>query len=124
VAPRRARDVDEIHRASEGNPFVTVEMAREGSPLPARVREIVGRRLERLGDAARRLLDLAAVLGRAPDLDLLARAAGVDDETAAGAIEELVRRHVFTAEGERQDPRSSWEGCVPAAHPTLVTWSI
>lgn len=107
-----------IHRhvwaLSEGNPFVVVETMRAleegGLPapaddhrLPARVREIIAGRLGRLGMPARRLAEIAAVIGRDADFTLLARAAGIGDGEAAASLEELVRRRVLHLVGERFD---------------------
>ena len=48
--------------------------------LPSSVRDVVGRRVERLGDEALRVLGLAAVIGREFDLDLLAALADVGED--------------------------------------------
>jgi class 3 adenylate cyclase/tetratricopeptide (TPR) repeat protein len=83
----------EITRETSGNPFFAVELLRhlresgaiaqedDGSwhvagvvaelGLPVSVREVVGRRVERLGPDARTALSAAAVIGRDFDLDLL-----------------------------------------------------
>jgi tetratricopeptide (TPR) repeat protein len=99
---------------SEGNPFVVVETVRahaegaalaqgRGLGLPERVREMVGRRLERLSERAQSLAAVAAVIGREFEFALLQRAAGLgEDETAAG-VEELVRRRILHGTGERFD---------------------
>ena len=100
--------------ASEGNPFVAVETVRahaegaaiapgHGLALPERVREIVGRRLERLSERSQALGAVAAVIGREFAFPLLQRAAGVGEEDAAAAVEELVRRRVLHGVGERFD---------------------
>ena len=100
--------------ASEGNPFVAVETVRahaegalvahgRGVALPERVREIVGRRLERLSERAQSLAAVAAVIGREFEWALLERAAGLGEEHTASAVEELVRRHILHDVGERFD---------------------
>jgi tetratricopeptide (TPR) repeat protein len=100
--------------ASEGNPFVAVETVRahaegavlvhgHGLALPERVRELVGRRLERLSERGQSLASVAAVIGREFDFALLARAAGLDEEETASGVEELVRRHILHGIGERFD---------------------
>jgi tetratricopeptide (TPR) repeat protein len=82
--------VDELWRVTEGNPFFLDEMVRllraegrlearlapEGmggaaTPLPDEVREVIRRRLRPLSDDDRRLLTIAAVLGREFDLAAL-----------------------------------------------------
>src|SRR4030095_13692195 len=73
----------------------------EGLPLPRRAREVIGRRLERLAAGARSLLTVAALIGREFEFALLRHAGQLDAEAAAQAVEELVRRRVLTAVGER-----------------------
>ncbi len=75
--------VSAIHRTAEGNPFFTAELVRVlraeggfvagGRPiaLPEEVRATVRRRLEPLAIDDRRLLSIAAVVGREFDLVLL-----------------------------------------------------
>lgn len=106
------RLTEQIWIASEGNPFMVVETVRaveEGSsaattatvPLPERVRQVVVARLERLSDAGRGLVGVAAVIGRDFDFTLLQRAAQLDDGVAATTVEELVRRRVLRLTGDR-----------------------
>jgi class 3 adenylate cyclase/tetratricopeptide (TPR) repeat protein len=93
---------DALLAETEGNPFFVGEMLRHlaetraiyqddqgrwvASPdlrtsgLPVSIREVVGRRVARLGDATQRVLSLAAVIGRDFDADVLALAADLDDE--------------------------------------------
>ena len=100
--------------ASEGNPFVAVETVRAhaegaaitpgyGLALPERVREIVGRRLERLSERGQALAAVAAAIGREFDFALLQRAGGLGEEDTAAGFEELVRRRVLHGVGERFD---------------------
>lgn len=109
AAARGERLGAQVWALSEGNPLVAVEMMREiqerapaeGLVLPRRAREVIGRRLERLASGARSLLTVAAVVGRELDFALLRHAAELDDQAAAQGVEELVRRRVLTAVGER-----------------------
>ncbi|HEX9819522.1 MAG TPA: BTAD domain-containing putative transcriptional regulator [Methylomirabilota bacterium] len=100
--------------ASEGNPFVAVETVRahaegaaiapgHGLALPERVRDIVGRRLERLSERSQTLAAVAAAIGREFDFALLQRAGGLGEEDTAAGFEELVRRRVLHGVGERFD---------------------
>lgn len=109
-----ARLGEQVWTASEGNPFVAVETVRavtEGAALgegprlrlPARVLEIVGRRLGRLSERAQALAAVAAVIGRDFEFALLQRAAGLGEEETAAGVEELVRRRVLHGVGERFD---------------------
>src|SRR5262249_19618963 len=105
---------EQVWALSEGNPFVAVETMRaldEGSipqgsmtlPLPKRVRELIGNRLERLSDRARQLAAVASVHGRDVGFALLQRASGCDEATAAEGVEELVRRSVLEGTDDRFD---------------------
>jgi DNA-binding SARP family transcriptional activator/energy-coupling factor transporter ATP-binding protein EcfA2 len=98
-------------RVSDGNPFVIVEVMhvlREGGtvsmaqrlPLPERVRKLVEHRLERLTGAARRLVAVAAVIGRQFDFALVQRAADMSERQAAEGVEELVRHRVLRGAGD------------------------
>jgi len=100
--------------ASAGNPFVVVETMRSLGedmasvapatlPVPRRVLEVVTRRLERLSEPARQLAAVAAVAGRDFDFALVQRAAGLGEDEAAQAMEELVRRRLLHGLGERFD---------------------
>jgi DNA-binding SARP family transcriptional activator len=119
LAPRARRPcspemVDHIWRMSEGNPFVVVEALRLASPgawpesaadlpLPARVRQLILDRVDRLSPTARGLAAAAAVVGGEFEYPLLRRAAAIPDHEAAEGVEELVRRHIFRQLGEHFD---------------------
>jgi pimeloyl-ACP methyl ester carboxylesterase len=77
--------------------------APKGLALPQRVREVIGRRLERLAEESRSLLSVAAVIGREFEFELLWRAAGLEEDPTAQGVEELVRRRLLTAMGDRLD---------------------
>ena len=100
-----------LWRASEGNPFMIVETVRAlragpapdsapGLPLPARVRNLIAHRIERLDPRSAELLAVAAVIGRPFDFALLQHAGGVDDAAAAEAVEHLVRHRVLHGSGD------------------------
>jgi DNA-binding SARP family transcriptional activator len=103
----------EVWRISEGNPFMIIETCRAlahvpglGSPslpLPARVRDVIAARLERLSNHARQVADVAAVIGRASDFGLLQQSSRLDERDAATATEELVRRRILHGVGEQLD---------------------
>ncbi len=110
---RRAERVEtRVWAASEGNPFVALEALRAWSseasaaadsalPLPERVRDLVKVRVARLSDMARKLVAVAAILGREFDFALLQRAADLSEDDAASGLEELVRRRILGGLGER-----------------------
>jgi tetratricopeptide (TPR) repeat protein len=112
-----------LARSSEGNPFFVAEYLRaavderllyrargawrlaagdeeseavyEALPLPRSLRELVSRRLHGLGAEARALAEVAAVLGREVDGELLVAVAGVEPGAALGPIKELLSRQVL-----------------------------
>jgi len=91
-----------VYRETDGNPFFVSEVLRhlsetgaiyreaggrwvardslEQMALPDSVREVIGGRVGRLGEDARRVLSIAAVIGRDFDFDLLARATTTSEE--------------------------------------------
>src|SRR5262249_39660002 len=98
---------DRVWTLSEGNPFVIVESLREAldtargpnlpdlPAVPAKVRELILGRFERLNDADQHLLATAAVIGRDCEFRILQRAADLGDAAAASAVEALVRTHIL-----------------------------
>jgi len=105
---------EQVWIASEGSPFVIVEVMRalqdgrspdtsSALPLPQRVRDVLTARLERLGDTARELAAVAAIIGREFSFGLLQRAASLGERETAEGVEELVRRRVLDAVGEGFD---------------------
>lgn len=91
-----------LRRETDGNPFFTAELLRhlgesggivqnddgrwvlagelDELGLPSSVRDVVGRRVERLGEEPLRLLTLASVIGRGFDIELLALLADADED--------------------------------------------
>jgi DNA-binding SARP family transcriptional activator len=111
LSMERAAIEEQVWRASEGNPFVAVETVRalgswrsaradRGMLLPSRVHDLIAQRLERLDEPSRRLVAVAAVVGRQCDFALLQRAADLPELDAARAIEELVRHRVLQPSGD------------------------
>jgi DNA-binding SARP family transcriptional activator len=91
-----------------GNPFYLRESARllasEGdlvavSEVPEGVRDVLRRRFARLPEVTVAVLRLAAVLGREADVDVLVRAAEVDEETVLDALEAGVVSGLLTEPG-------------------------
>jgi tetratricopeptide (TPR) repeat protein len=97
--------------ASEGNPFVITETMRalqerpgaDADPvaLPPRVRDLIRSRLGRLSDTARQVCETAAAIGEEFTFALLPDVTGLAEPASARALEELVRRNVLVAVGER-----------------------
>ena len=103
--------VDQLHGLADGNPFHVEELLkavvaagrlrREGErwrwdsgdgalQLPRSLNEAVQQRVALLGQSAREVLTLAAVIGRDFDFDLLQVLAGLDERTLLGRIKELI----------------------------------
>jgi DNA-binding winged helix-turn-helix (wHTH) protein/tetratricopeptide (TPR) repeat protein len=109
---------DALRAETEGNPFFVTEILRHLTEtgaisqqgdgrwtapthlrtrgLPVSVREVVGRRVQRLGPETRRALDTASVIGRDFELDLLSELLG-------------------------EDPARTFERLAPAVNNALVT---
>ena len=71
--------------------------------VPEGLREVVGKRLSRLGEQANRVLSLAAVIGREFELEALRRVAGVEEDILIAALEEALAVAVLE---ERSRPGS------------------
>jgi DNA-binding SARP family transcriptional activator len=112
-ATRLAETADRVWALSEGNPFVIVETMRAlregrlpdagGIELPRRVREMIEARVARLSPRGQDVARVAAVFTRDFEFPVLQRAAGLSRRVTAEAVEELVRRRILDAVGERFD---------------------
>jgi len=110
---RLADTIRTVWRLSEGSPFVIVETVRAwrdgrlpaagDGALPQRVRDMIAARLDRLSAPAQDLARVAAAFTRDFEFGVLQRAAGLGRRETAEALEELVRRHIVDAVGERFD---------------------
>jgi DNA-binding SARP family transcriptional activator len=100
-----------IHHRTEGNPLFVGEVVRllssegqltqfteaasETLPIPPGVREVIGRRLRLLTEDSRRILALAAVLGREFEFGALAHLSGLSEEQLLDVLEEAIQVHVL-----------------------------
>lgn len=97
ISPDAARSV---HDRTAGNPLLVLELARSlagkteltaesvaSSGVPTTVRDIVRDRMTGLEPIARELLDIAAVVGRTVDINLLARVADLDVDSCMAYLE-------------------------------------
>ena len=110
--------VETIHQQTEGNPLFVAEMtrlllqegvlgagprgvapARDGvmpPRIPEGIKEVIGRRLNRLAPQTNLVLGGAAIIGRAFDASLLPRLLDdLDEEACAGALEEALQAGVI-----------------------------
>jgi DNA-binding winged helix-turn-helix (wHTH) protein len=98
--------VEAVQRRTDGNPFLIRELVAHAASdpaglshaaeaaVPAGVRAMTRARVRSLSPEARAVLELAAVIGREFDLQLLAGARGEPPETVGTAIDEAVRSGV------------------------------
>src|SRR5262249_2134867 len=114
-----------IHRETEGNPFFIEEVVRhlvetgaltrlEGRwvgtasiseiGIPEGIREVLGRRLGRLSEAANRVLGNAAALGREFEFAVLGRMVDLDGDALLATIEEALGAHLVVEERGRSAP--------------------
>lgn len=100
---------DWLGKISEGNPFILVELVREAyetglltrqgelnleqlsssPPVPQTVYSLIQSRLAPLSEAARRVLDAAVAAGRAFEFEIVMQAAGLSENAALDALDEL-----------------------------------
>lgn len=110
-----------LRRETDGNPFFTAEILRHLSEsggivlnaegrwvlageidelgLPNSVRDVVGRRVERLGDEALRVLCLGSVIGREFSVEVLAAVADIDEEDLLDLLDAAVIAAVLVESG-------------------------
>jgi tetratricopeptide (TPR) repeat protein len=115
-----------VFEETEGNPFFVEEVFRhlveEGRlfdekgaflpglkvdqlQVPEGVRLVLGRRLQRLSDDARRILTTAAVLGRSFPLHLLEELEKGNPDAVLDALEEAERAHLVESESRGRETR-------------------
>ena len=93
-----------VERRAEGNPLFVLELVRLAATpgaadrsLPADVREVIARRLDRMPEATRRVLRQASVLGREFSVSLLADVAGAPASDIVDLLEEAVAQDLVVA---------------------------
>ncbi len=124
----------EITRETAGNPFFAGEVLRHLTEsgaivqaqdgrwrlmgdladlgLPQSVREVVGRRVERLGSDARTALSAAAVIGRDFDLDLLLAVLELSEDRLLDLLDEAVAASLLKESPERAERFTFTHGLV------------
>ena len=106
-----------LHRQSDGNPFFLGELLRSARELgeletidgvwrwrgdetpapPRRLQETLEGRIRRLGDGAQELAAIAAVIGAAFDVELLAETTGWPEADLFASLDELIDRRLVLA---------------------------
>ena len=97
-----AAELEQLYRASGGNPFYMLQLARRGATgvhgsrrgaeVPPAVVAAIVAELDGLTGGARRFAEAAAVAGDPFELDLAVATAGVEEPDALDAIDELAAR--------------------------------
>jgi DNA-binding SARP family transcriptional activator len=103
-----SRLADRVWAVSAGHPLMVVEATRvygvdpdaAAPALPDPIHDLVRRRLHPVSAAGRAVLAAAAVAARQTDFAVLQRAAGLGEDVAAAAVEELVRRRLLREAGD------------------------
>ena len=111
--------VERVYQQTEGNPFFTLETLRAlfeagrirlsdgrwvettmsgALPIPASVRQVVRERLDRLSPPTRRMVEVAAVIGRSFDFEVAEQAWGRGEEATLEALDELLHRRLLREE--------------------------
>lgn len=113
IRPGQRTDPEFVRRLwteTAGNPLFLLESLRAGaSPdgpttvLTPTMRAVMRARLGQLSGGARRVAEMAAVIGRAISLDLIAVAADTERPSLIDAIDELLRRRIIAEHGPRYD---------------------
>ena len=111
-----------LHAETEGNPFFMGQVLRhlvetgaiverdgrwmqggvDELGIPEGVREVVGRRLARLGGATNEVLAAAAVIGRDFDTGVLRDAAGADVDAVLDSLDEAETAHLISSVDARR----------------------
>ncbi len=109
---------DLIYQETEGNPFFVEEVLKhlvetgalyleagrwerkpiEEIDIPQSVREVIGRRLERVSESSQRVLGLAAVIGRRFRFEVLQALAELQEAELLDALEEATRAQLIREE--------------------------
>jgi DNA-binding SARP family transcriptional activator/tetratricopeptide (TPR) repeat protein len=112
---RNAEEIDpelaaRLWAETEGNPLFLIEVLRAGIPpegsqaaLTPTMRAVLGARLGQLPDGARRLAEVAAVIGRSFSVGLLVSATGIGEPELVDHLDELWRRRIIRDQGLTYD---------------------
>jgi DNA-binding SARP family transcriptional activator/tetratricopeptide (TPR) repeat protein len=99
-------DLEALYQQTEGNPLYIVELVRAGwvdsgdrASLPGSLQAAVRGHFANLPDGARKLLELAATIGREFRLSVLAHASGQDGATLVRNLDQLWRRRIVRENG-------------------------
>lgn len=116
ATPISERLLNWLYAYTEGNPLFIVETLRTNDwqtsvqsnvepthsgaqRLAPKLQSVIDAHLKRLSPAARQVVVLAAIVGRAFTLDVLAAASGVDQHMLVDALDELWQRRIIREQG-------------------------
>jgi len=86
--------------AGRYRPSPGVDLVRRDLEVPATVRAVIEARCRAAGEVGRRVLEAAAVIGRAFDVELLQAAAGVETDALLDVLDRLVARQLIRERSE------------------------
>ena len=91
---RHLAETGAIFQDDQGRWTVSADLRTSG--LPVSIREVVGRRVARLGEGTQRVLSMASVIGRDFDTDVLAQVADLDEDLVIDLCDQAVTAAVLT----------------------------
>jgi len=86
--------------AQEASEHTTTQKNPSSRMASATIRAVIDARLAQLSPAARELVNVAAVIGRAFTFDVLAHTSGRDDDALVQELDELWQRRIVREQGE------------------------
>jgi DNA-binding SARP family transcriptional activator len=99
-----------LWKETEGNPLFVIEALRAGisadsslEMLTPTMRAVLGARIGQLPEGARRLAEVAAIIGRSFSVDLLVSATGIGEPELVDNLDELWRRRIIRDQGLSYD---------------------
>ncbi len=98
AGPLERGRLEEIFRATRGNPLFVLETVRAGLQS-TRVHAVIAARLGQLTPASYELAGLASIIGRPFSFELLEKATDWDEASLAHALDELWRRRIIESRG-------------------------
>ncbi|MDQ4078880.1 MAG: AAA family ATPase, partial [Chloroflexota bacterium] len=97
---KRSTLADRLQTQSAGNPYFLIELARAApGDVPPALVDLIRARLERLPDAARQVLQAAAVLEPTFDFSALRWTSGRGEEETLDALDALLDAHLLVERG-------------------------
>src|SRR5205807_7572649 len=95
-------ELETLQARTDGNPFflealLDAGLTRVGTAMPVDVAELVVSRVEALGPSVKRVLEVAAILGREFDPVLAAAVARIETNDAMAALDRAAEAHLVSA---------------------------